>query len=94
MPGGKLEEFETPLDGIRREYREECGFELEVLDCRPMGAVVVFAGVLGKEVGRGRWLGADGRPAAEPGLPGMRVPGADRLGQGGGEEQAGKGSNC
>lgn len=53
MPGGKLEEFETPLDGIRREYREECGFELEVLDCRPMGPVVVFAGVLGKEVEEG-----------------------------------------
>ncbi|OPX57628.1 MAG: hypothetical protein A4E29_01739 [Methanomassiliicoccales archaeon PtaB.Bin134] len=49
MPGGKLEEFETPVEGIVREYREECGFDLEVLDCRPMGAVVVFAGVLGEE---------------------------------------------
>jgi len=53
MPGGKLEEFETPLDGIKREYREECGFELEVLDGRPMGAVVSFAGILGKEMGEG-----------------------------------------
>ena len=49
MPGGKLVEFETPVEGIVREYREECGFDLEVLDCRPMGAVVVFAGVLGEE---------------------------------------------
>lgn len=46
MPGGKLEEFETPLEGIKREYREECGFELDVLDCMPMGPVVVFAGIL------------------------------------------------
>ena len=51
MPGGKLEEMETPLEGVIREYREECGFELQVLDCRPMGAVVVFAGLLGEEKG-------------------------------------------
>jgi 8-oxo-dGTP pyrophosphatase MutT (NUDIX family) len=53
MPGGKLEECETPLDGIKREYIEECGFELDVMDCQPMGVVVVFTGVLGKEVGGG-----------------------------------------
>jgi len=53
MPGGKLEEMETPLEGVMREYMEECGFELQVLDCRPMGAVVVFAGVLGEERGEG-----------------------------------------
>jgi 8-oxo-dGTP diphosphatase len=39
MPGGKLKEMETPLEGMKREYLEECGFEFEVLDCRPMGAV-------------------------------------------------------
>ena len=57
MPGGKLEEMETSLEGMRREYQEETGFELEVLDCRPMGPVVVFAGVLGPGVGEGemRW---------------------------------------
>lgn len=53
MPGGKLEGLETPLDGILREYLEECGFELEVLDCRSMGDVVVFAGVLGGKKGDG-----------------------------------------
>jgi len=51
MPGGKLEEMETPLEGMKREFMEECGFDLEVLDCQPMGAVVVFAGVLGEERG-------------------------------------------
>ncbi|MDD1771454.1 MAG: NUDIX domain-containing protein [Methanomassiliicoccales archaeon] len=81
MPGGKLEEMETPLEGVMREYMEECGFELQVLDCRPMGAVVVFAGVLGEE--RGDGMGALRRTAGQPGLPGVRIPGADIMGQGG-----------
>lgn len=51
MPGGKLEEMEIPLDGMKREFMEECGCEFEVLDCRPMGAVVVFAGTVGEEIG-------------------------------------------
>jgi 8-oxo-dGTP diphosphatase len=57
MPGGKLEGMETPLEGMMREYREETGFELEVLDCRPMGEVVVFAGLVGRGEGEGemRW---------------------------------------
>lgn len=49
MPGGKLEEMETPLEGMIREFLEECGCEFDILDCRPMGAVVVFAGILGDE---------------------------------------------
>jgi 8-oxo-dGTP diphosphatase len=49
MPGGKLEEMETPLEGMRREFLEECGCEFDILDCRPMGAVVIFAGILGEE---------------------------------------------
>ena len=32
LPGGFLHEEELPLDGLRREVREETGLELEVLD--------------------------------------------------------------
>lgn len=53
MPGGKLEAMETPLEGMVREFMEECGFEFNVLDCRPMGPEVVFAGTLGEEKGEG-----------------------------------------
>jgi len=49
MPGGKLEEMETPLEGMKREFLEECGCEFDILDCRPMGEVVVFVGLLGEE---------------------------------------------
>jgi 8-oxo-dGTP diphosphatase len=53
MPGGKLEEMETPLEAVKREFLEECGCEFQALDCRPLGAVVVFAGILGEERGDG-----------------------------------------
>jgi len=46
-----LEDMETPLEGVRREFLEECGFDFQVLDCRPMGPVVVFAGLLGEHRG-------------------------------------------
>ena len=53
MPGGKLEEFETPLEGIEREFWRSAVSSLNVLDCRPMGPEVVFAGMLGRGEGRG-----------------------------------------
>jgi len=48
MPGGKLEEMETILEAMQREFLEECGCEFQPLDCMPLGAVVVFAGTLGE----------------------------------------------
>ncbi len=56
MPGGKLEEMETPLEAMQREFEEGCGCEFEILDCQPRGAVVVFAGTLGEE----KWEGEMG----------------------------------
>ncbi|MFN2240539.1 MAG: NUDIX hydrolase [Thermoanaerobaculia bacterium] len=32
LPGGRLKEGEDPAAGLRREVREECGLEIEVVD--------------------------------------------------------------
>jgi 8-oxo-dGTP diphosphatase len=32
LPGGRLKEGEDPASGLRREVREECGLEIEVLN--------------------------------------------------------------
>jgi 8-oxo-dGTP diphosphatase len=49
LPGGFLDEREEPLDGLRRELREEAGIEIEPLD---------FAGVWADRYG-----GAEDAPA-------------------------------
>lgn len=46
MPGGHMEEDETPEEAIRREYLEESGFRLTPVARRDMGDVAIFAGVI------------------------------------------------
>jgi len=48
LPGGFLEETESPEDGLRREFREETGLEVEPvelfrIDIEPYGDRYVFS---------------------------------------------------
>lgn len=48
LPGGFLDEGETPVDGLRREFREETGLEVEPvellrIDIEPYGERQVFS---------------------------------------------------
>ena len=87
LPGGFLDEEETPEDGLRREFREETGLEVEL---------VSFAGIAiepydAKWVFSVTWVvrgAGEPRPADDvdelrwfaPGeLPAMAFPGQDRV---------------
>jgi 8-oxo-dGTP diphosphatase len=64
LPGGRLHTAEDPIDGARREFREETGRTLEnarLVHVRRRGtaAVYTFTGVLGDAV-------LDGGPPGEP----------------------------
>jgi len=47
MPGGKVEEGESDLLAMKREFREEVGHEFVPVACRDVEGVAVFAGELG-----------------------------------------------
>lgn len=50
MPGGHVEEGETSAQAAAREFVEESGYEIEVLETRDIGYCDVCAAVLGRKV--------------------------------------------
>lgn len=53
MPGGHVEEGETPAEAAVREFREESGYSIEVVAVRDIGYCDVCAAVLGGRVADG-----------------------------------------
>ncbi|MFP4170333.1 MAG: NUDIX domain-containing protein [Methanomassiliicoccales archaeon] len=53
MPGGHVEEGETPKEAVIREFREEAGLIFHPEKRFERGEVTVFAGRLGGPAGRG-----------------------------------------
>ena len=50
MPGGHVEEGETSAQAAAREFKEEAGYRIEVLETRDIGYCDVCAAVLGEKV--------------------------------------------
>lgn len=50
MPGGHVEEGETSAQAAAREFLEEAGYEVEILETRDIGYCDVCAAVLGRKV--------------------------------------------
>ena len=50
MPGGKVEEGESDIEAIKREFREEVGHELEPAATMELAEGTVFAGRIGRRV--------------------------------------------
>ncbi len=53
MPGGTIEDGESPAEAARREFQEESGFDLEVLEVREGEGCYVALGRIGDKVGEG-----------------------------------------
>jgi len=53
MPGGKIENGETIIDGAKREYLEESGYAIDVVAMKEMNGCHVCAAVLGKKTEKG-----------------------------------------
>jgi len=88
LPGGFLEETEDPLDGLRREFREETGLEIEPvelmrIDVEPYAGRHVFSvtwivrgdgePVAADDVEELRWFARDALPAE------MAFPGQEKV---------------
>ena len=86
LPGGFVEESESPADGLRREFREETGLDVEPvelmrIDIEPYGHRYVFSvtyivrgdgePVPADDVDELRWFGADELP--EMAFPGQNL---------------------
>lgn len=50
MPGGHVEEGETSAQAATREFLEEAGYRIEVLETRDIGYCDVCAAILGERV--------------------------------------------
>ncbi len=48
MPGGKVEEDESDVDAMEREFREEVGHSVTLFSKMDLGEGVVFAGIIGE----------------------------------------------
>ena len=87
LPGGFLEETESPRDGLRREFREETGLDVEPvelfrIDIEPYGDRYVFSvtwivrgdgePVAADDVDELRWFARDELPA-EMAFPGQQL---------------------
>jgi ADP-ribose pyrophosphatase YjhB (NUDIX family) len=88
LPGGFLHETEDPIDGLRREFREETGLEIEPvellrIDVEPYAGRHVFSvtwivrgegePVAADDVAELRWFARDELPAE------MAFPGQDKV---------------
>jgi 8-oxo-dGTP diphosphatase len=64
MPGGKVEEGESDLEAMKREFREEVGHELVVTSSMELSEGAVFAGRMGERAGPGEmdWCSFDDLP--------------------------------
>lgn len=47
MPGGSIESGETPEQAAIREFREEAGYDIDVIATRDIGTCYVCAAILG-----------------------------------------------
>jgi ADP-ribose pyrophosphatase YjhB (NUDIX family) len=87
LPGGFLDETEAPVDGLRREFREETGLEIEPvelmrIDIEPYGGRHVFSvtwivrgegePVAADDVDELRWFARDELPK-EMAFPGQEL---------------------
>lgn len=87
LPGGLLEETEAPVDGLRREFREETGLEIEPvelmrIDIEPYAGRYVFSvtwivhgegePLAADDVEELRWFAHDELPA-EMAFPGQEL---------------------
>lgn len=66
LPGGRLKEGEDPATGLRREVREECGLEIEVVDRLNSSAETGATHFLCRPVSVPEWLASP--PSGEPHL--------------------------
>ena len=53
MPGGSIEPGETPEEDARREFWEESGMDLEIVDLKAMEDCYVAVGKVGEKTGVG-----------------------------------------
>ena len=55
MPGGKVEEGECDIEAARREFREECGMDVDIVCGLETEDGMVFCGEVRERIGQGRW---------------------------------------
>lgn len=53
MPGGKAEDNEKDYEAAIREYREESGYNIKIIDSQELNGCRVFAALLGSKLRNG-----------------------------------------
>lgn len=53
MPGGKVEEGECDIEAARREFREECGMDVDIVCGLETEDGMVFCGEVRERIGQG-----------------------------------------